>query len=1189
MKQSLLFLLFIISTSLSAQLVVTEENRCLSNQWLDAYEASHPGYKDKISQGLKESKNQGSTARNSSMMLTLPVHVIIVHAPGEAIGTGSNFSVEHVQSQIDVINEDFGQYNSDSGNTPPVFPSTDTGIQFCLATVDPDGNPTDGITRHATTTSMNGNGGRTQVISETRWPRDSYMNVWSAPNLSFLGLASLPSTTGLPSPNQDFILVEATSFGGPGYATGAPYDLGRTTTHEIGHWLGCDHPWGGNGGCGNDDGFADTPTQNQSNFGCPNHPSPSCGNSGDMFMNYMDYVNDNCMNAFTEDQADYMNLILSTSRASLPGASATNCSAVVPLTVTVLNQQDPLCFDSSDGFILVEALGGTGPYTYTVNGGAITTDDLFTDLVAGNYTIEATDSNGETSSITVTLNAPEFVQAVALINQTNQCGGDENGIVTINAFGGTGTLSYSINMGPSQNSPVFEELANGFYAYQVTDANGCIFADQFELAGEAPLVIIVDTLIANTCAYDSVGAIEGAASGGIGSLSYSIDGINYQDEAIFENLAADSYTLYVQDGAGCVESTTVHIGGPDPIALSVDITDILCHGGSTGQLSLSASGSNGGPWLHIINEISYGQESVIDSLPAGDYNLMIQDSLGCTLLDTVAISQPDQIILENALIEDSSCFGDEDGSVMIVASGGSGTLTYGLGSAINETGIFTDLLAGNYSIIISDENGCQLVYDTTVGFVSDIEVVVSSVTNPTCSGDSNGSITVTSSGTSGDATYSLDGGSPQPSPVFEGLATGAYTIIVSDATGCNGAVFVEVEEPQELLINIEVVSNVTCFGGNDGQVNVIVSGGTAPYSYDIPFDVLDNPSAGTYDIAVTDDNGCMAVTTFTITQPEEMMVTLGQITPVDCINDEGGSVVATASGGTVANAYGYQLAGNGVVLESQTGLFNDLDYGTYTVTATDDNGCSSQNQVLIPYPSMFGANIANVNPISCQGAVGGSLDLDVVGGSGEYTYLLDNEREINPDSLNTTAGTHTIEVIDVNIGCSILLSFELEEIPALEITYDIDTQTDLITITPSGGTAPYMYSYDGGMTFTSSNTFDLILAGDLEVIVQDHNGCTASTVALIVSTNYKLLLKQVSTFPNPFDNLLTINFELQHPADISIQIFDITGALIHYIPTKKYESVENSVKIDARNFASSIYIVKIASAGDHRYIKVVKM
>jgi len=1189
MKQSLLFFFILISFSLSAQLTVTEENRCMSTQWLDEYEEENPGYKNDIFEGLKNYKKRLSASRNSSMSLTIPVHVILVHSPGEAIGTGSNFSVEHVQSQIDVINEDFGQYNSDSGNTPPVFPSTDTGIQFCLATVDPDGNPTDGITRHATTTSMNGSAGRTQVISDTRWPRDSYMNIWSAPNLSFLGLASLPSTTSLPSPNQDFILVEATSFGGPGYSTGAPYDLGRTTTHEIGHWLGCDHPWGGNGGCGNDDGFADTPTQNQSNFGCPNHPSPSCGNSGDMFMNYMDYVNDNCMNAFTEDQADYMNLILSTSRASLPGASVTNCSTVTPLTITIVSQEDPNCFASSDGLILVEAVGGSSPYTYTIDGVGLTTDPLFTDLAAGTYSIEVTDSNGESTSIIITLQAPDFITATALINQTNLCGNDENGIVTINAFGGTGALSYNLNMGPEQSSPVFEDLANGFYAFQVIDANGCIFADQFELAGEAPLFATIDTVIGNVCSYDSLGIIVGSGSGGVEPLSYSIDGLNFQEESIFDNLAAGSYTYIVQDEVGCRESASAIVNGPSAIDLSVSATDIQCNGESTGQISISTSGSNGGPWTHIVNGVSYGEQSTIDSIPASDYYLIVQDSLGCSALDTVEVSQPEPINVDVTNIEDSSCFGEEDGSISIEATGGSGALTYTIGMESNTTGIFENLIAGNYTVVISDENDCAVDYSASIGFVSNIQATVTDNTNPLCNGDTTGSITAASSGTTGIVTYSLDGGTPQSSPTFDGLGAGSYTIIVADETDCNGALFVDLVAPEALIVVVEVVSNVSCFGGNDAQVNIIVTGGTAPYSYDIPFDVLDSPGAGTYDITVTDENGCATATTFTITQPDEITFEVNQITPVDCITDEGGSVTVTASGGTSSIGYPYRLEGNGVDLESETGLFSNLDYGTYIITTIDDLGCTAEIEVLIPYPSMFDVSIASVTPIACVGDLGGSINFEIVGGSGEYTYVLDNDRDVNPDSLSTSAGEHTIEVTDVNLGCAFTLPFVVGEVPALEIDYDINTSTDIITITPTGGTSPYMYSYDGGSTYSTSNTFDLILAGDLQIIVEDSNGCTASTVALIVSTNDRIVVKSVEAYPNPFDNVLNINFESIYPSNISIEIFDMTGSLVHYIPTKKYDSKENSVKIDARNFASSIYIVKIASAGDHRYTKVVKM
>src|SRR5262245_41619007 len=254
--------------------------------------------------------------------LTIPVVVHVLHATAE-----ENVSDAQVHSQIAVLNQDYQRRNPDRSQTPAPFKSAigNARIKFKLAVRDPNGSPTTGITRTATT--------RTQFDASTNdikftdlggrdaWPRDRYLNLWVGGTVvdpdvgALLGYAQFP---GGPA-DTDGVVIAATAFGNTGIVQ-APYDKGRTATHEVGHWLNLLHIWGDDGaGCTGSDNVSDTPNQASSNGGCPSFPHVTCNNgpNGDMFMNYMDYTNDACMFMFTKGQVARARAALTGPRAAI--------------------------------------------------------------------------------------------------------------------------------------------------------------------------------------------------------------------------------------------------------------------------------------------------------------------------------------------------------------------------------------------------------------------------------------------------------------------------------------------------------------------------------------------------------------------------------------------------------------------------------------------------------------------------------------------------------------------------------------------------------------------------------------------------------------------------------------------------------------------------------------------------------
>jgi hypothetical protein len=274
-------------------------------------------YRNNLSQiendTLEYMKRPRSTLRGI-IQIPVVVHVVWNTNP-------QNISQNQIQSQIDVLNRDFQRTNPDISGVPSVWTNLigNAQLQFNLATRDPNNNPTNGIVRRQTTVTQFGSNDAVKFNSSggsDAWDTTRYLNIWVC-NLgsSLLGYAQFP---GGPA-NTDGVVVTHSGFGTTGTAT-APFNLGRTATHEVGHWFNLRHIWGDDGtGCTGTDNVDDTPNQGGPNYGCPNFPKTSCNNgpNGDMFMNYMDYVDDGCMIMFTNGQVSRIDACLAGPRKSL--------------------------------------------------------------------------------------------------------------------------------------------------------------------------------------------------------------------------------------------------------------------------------------------------------------------------------------------------------------------------------------------------------------------------------------------------------------------------------------------------------------------------------------------------------------------------------------------------------------------------------------------------------------------------------------------------------------------------------------------------------------------------------------------------------------------------------------------------------------------------------------------------------
>jgi hypothetical protein len=347
---------------------------------------------------------------NSRAVITIPVVIHIVYNT-----TSQNISDAQAQSQIAVLNADYSKTNADISSVPSAFAglAANANIQFCLAQRDPNGAATTGIVRKSTTvTSFSTNDAvkYTAQGGDNAWPSSSYLNLWCCPlGGGLLGYAQFPGGTAA----TDGVVILCTAFGNTGTAA-APYNKGRTATHEVGHWLNLYHIWGDdNGACTGSDNVNDTPNQASENYGCPTFPHVSCSNgpNGDMFMNYMDYTDDACMFMFSTGQNARMQALFATggARASLvsslgctpPTGGGTTCGTVSGLSASsITTTSATLSWTAVSGATSYNVEYKPSTSTTWTTSAVTTTSKALTGLTAGtsyDYAVQAVCSSGSSA------------------------------------------------------------------------------------------------------------------------------------------------------------------------------------------------------------------------------------------------------------------------------------------------------------------------------------------------------------------------------------------------------------------------------------------------------------------------------------------------------------------------------------------------------------------------------------------------------------------------------------------------------------------------------------------------------------------------------------------------------------------------------------------------------------------------
>jgi hypothetical protein len=480
--------------------------------------------------------------------------------------------------------------------------------------------------------------------------------------------------------------------------------------------------------------------------------------------------------------------------------------------------------------VTISATGGTAPYTGT---------GTFT-VIAGNYTYTVTDSKGCASTTTISVTQPNVITPV--ITGTNvTCFGNNNGTASVSTTGGVSPYSYSWSSGASTTSTA-NNLFAGNISVTVTDANGCSITTSLTITQPAPLTasVVGSTPVKCSGGYD--GDADITVSGGTSPYTYLwSNGATTED---LVNVGSGTYTLTVTDLKGCTSTLTVTITQAPQLLAYANYSPINCFGGTT---TVSVTASGGTPTYTGTGTYT---------VSAGTYTYSIIDANGCTAVTSIVVAQPSDL---SVIITptNASCLGSSDASASATVTGGTSPYTYSWSNGATTYSV-NNLAVGNYTLTVTDFKGCTKT--STVAVANPVPLsVTSTYSNVSCFNGSDAVINLNTTGGYSPYSYSWSNGATSSS--INGLATGNYSVTVTDSRGCSTTYSVNITQPTEILLS-ETHVNASCAGAN-GSIDLTVSGGTPAYTYSwsngATTQDLVNVAGGIYSVTVTDSKGCIKV------------------------------------------------------------------------------------------------------------------------------------------------------------------------------------------------------------------------------------------------------------------------------------------------------------------------------------------
>lgn len=826
---------------------------------------------------------------------------------------------------------------------------------------------------------------------------------------------------------------------------------------------------------------------------------------------------------------------------------ANSCTAVASATINPIglainsSVTNVACYGAATGSITLSP-SGTPPYTVTWSTGA--SGLIIDQLVAGAYSYTVSDDGGCTTSGTKTITQNDSITVTASVVDVT-CYNAATGSIALSASGGSGNYSYLWNEF-STPTPILIQINAGTYTYTVIDSSNCQVVGNVTVSQPNDLYIQVTTVDAS-CSGGANGSATAVAIGGTPPYTYT-----WQSNINPSSLAPGAYIITVNDACN-QESAHFSIGNGGFGISTFDVYNPTCHNYNDGGIEIYACGGTGN---YTYTWSNGAQGYYVTDLGVGTYTVTISDGDN-TVVKSMTLTEPDSISFDM----DASCYGPA-AEVYNEAGGTYGPYQYYWSNG-QHTNTLNHVQNGIYQVTVSDYNGCSASSSINVVSAENLyEPFIDYMPNA-CSAtgvvrlykDNNDNLVTFNSQS---VTY--------PQTIAPVQADHSYHLIISDSSfTCSKDTFIYIPDYDTLKLVLNTATNPACYGEASGSIAVGATGGTAPYTYlwntGSTSGTINNAPAGDIICTVTDDYGCAATDTFTLTQPSAIVIS-ATTTDATCHGTATGLIQLTVTGGT--GNYTYQFSdpniGNG-----------PIPAGTYSATVTDANGCTLSTTQTINEPNAIVLN-ANITDITCFGTNDGAIALNVAGGITPYSYHWSNNT-ITPDNDNLAAGTHTVTITDAS-GCIITDSYIVAD--AVQDTYTITTDS-ASTCSASDGAinitmtsfinGPYAFAWSNSAT---GNNPTQLAVGTYTVTITNALGCTTTATATIdCATGIdNMAAVQIRIYPNPATSLVYINVPAGN--NYTLSIHDVAGRLI-----KEQTLTQQLTELYLGDIAQGMYTVEV--------------